>query len=175
MNCKCYNSISNTNTHPHPNISKHTDARFKSSLTLYLTKRKKNQHFMSYNSLWWQLDGLYRSIWYSGLQVKHVIVENGELVEIKHDEPNVGHLHKRPRKAPWEQIGWRTFQKKNIKMTTQTSVFLLNLRENLETKVLFFHFFFQSFYISTFFDPFQPRSSRSVQNICLISEKNQTF
>lgn len=140
MNCKCYNSISNTNTHPHPNISKHTDARFKSSLTLYLTKRKKNQHFMSYNSLWWQLDGLYRSIWYSGLQVKHVIVENGELVEIKHDEPNVGHLHKRPRKAPWEQIGWRTFQKKNIKMTTQTSVFLLNLRENLETKVLFSHF-----------------------------------
>lgn len=95
---------------------------------------------MSYNSLWWQLDGLYRSIWYSGLQVKHVIVENGELVEIKHDEPNVGHLHKRPRKAPWEQIGWRTFQKKNIKMTTQTSVFLLNLRENLETKVLFSHF-----------------------------------
>lgn len=31
---------------------------------------------------------------------KAVIVEKGELVEIKHDEPNVGHLHKRLRKAP---------------------------------------------------------------------------
>lgn len=57
--------------------------------------------------------------------------------------------------------GWRTtFQK----TTTQTSVFLSNLRENLETKC-FLKMTFQSFYISTFFDPFQPRSSQSVQNV----------
>lgn len=83
------------------------------------TKKQIIQQLMTYNSLWWQRDELYRAVRYSALQVK--------LVEVKWMWQT---------KAPRAQNGWRTTQIK--KQTSQFCLRLIHLKTN--TSFLYFYF-----------------------------------